>query len=374
MSATERIPEPHPTAPLSLLGSDRAALAAWMVQAGEAAFHARQVLAWVHQRGIVDCDRMTDLSRALRARLGDTAEVRRLPVLSRERDADGTEKWLFQVDAQNAVEAVVIPDEDRRTLCLSTQAGCVLHCAFCATGAQGFSRNLTSAEIVAQLWQVWHAGSVSAPQRPVHNVVFMGMGEPLANYAALSSVLHLLTDDCAYGFSKWRVTVSTAGLVPVIDRLASEHDVALAISLHAARDELRDRLVPINRVHPLTDLLGAMRRYADRHPDREILVEYVMLDGVNDTPADARALIRCLAGIPVKVNLIPFNPFPASGFARSPVAVIEDFQRRLIDSGIRTLIRRPRGESIAAACGQLAGRVANRLPERQRFALAGASA
>ncbi len=374
MSATERIPEPRPTPPLSLLGSDRAALAAWMAQAGEAAFHARQILAWVHQRGIVDCDRMTDLSRTLRARLAEAAEMRRLPVLARDRDADGTEKWLFQVDDRNAVEAVVIPDEDRRTLCLSTQAGCVLHCAFCATGAQGFSRNLTSAEIVAQLWQVWHAGSTGASERPIHNVVFMGMGEPLANYAALSPVLHLLTDDCAYGFSKWRVTVSTAGLVPVIDRLASEHDVALAVSLHAARDELRDRLVPINRVHPLEDLLGAMRRYAARHPDREVLVEYVMLDGVNDTPADARELIRRLAGIPVKVNLIPFNPFPGSGFARSPAAVIEEFQRRLIDSGIRTLLRRPRGETIAAACGQLAGRVANRLPEGQRFALAGASA
>ncbi len=374
MSATERIPEPRSARPLSLLGADRAALSAWMAAAGEAPFHARQVLAWVHQRGIVDCDGMTDLSRSLRARLAEAAVVTRLPLLARERDVDGTEKWLFEVDAQNGVEAVVIPDEERRTLCLSTQAGCVLHCAFCATGAQGFSRNLSSAEIVAQLWQVWHAGLFRAPLRPIHNVVFMGMGEPLANYAALSPVLHLLTDDCAYGFSKWRVTVSTAGLVPVIDRLAAEHDVALAISLHAARDELRDRLVPINRVHPLDALLGAMRRYASRHPDREVLVEYVMLDGVNDTPADARELVRRLAGIPVKVNLIPFNPFPGSGFARSPVAVIEDFQRRLIDSGIRTLIRRPRGEAIAAACGQLAGRVANRLPERQRFAMAGVPA
>ncbi len=374
MSAIERIPEPRSPAPLPLIGADRAALAAWMAREGEPPFRARQVLAWVHQRGVVDCAQMTDLGLALRARLADAAVVARLPVVAHERDADGTEKWLFQVDPQNAVETVVIPDEDRRTLCVSTQAGCVLHCAFCATGAQGFSRNLTSAEIAGQLWQIWHAAPPRTPLRPIHNVVFMGMGEPLANYAALSPVLRLLTDDCAYGFSKWRVTVSTAGLVPMIDRLAAEHDVALAVSLHAARDDLRDRLVPINRIHPLDDLVGAMRRYAGRHPDREVLVEYVMLDGVNDTPTDARDLVRRLAGIPVKVNLIPFNSFPGSPFARSPAAVIEAFQRRLIDSGIRTLVRRPRGEAIAAACGQLAGRVANRLPERHRFTGTGVSA
>ncbi|EQD52481.1 radical SAM enzyme, Cfr family [mine drainage metagenome] len=325
-------------------------------------------MSWIHRRGITDFEQMTDLALGFRAMLLEEADCASPPAIGRALDADGTEKWLFQVDPHNVVETVIIPDEGRRTLCLSSQAGCVLNCAFCATGAQGFSRNLTSAEIVGQLWRVWHDPDGSQPKRPIHNVVFMGMGEPLANYRALSPVLRLLLDGLAYGFSKWRVTVSTAGLVPLIDRLAAEHDVALAVSLHAADDTLRDRLVPINRAHPLAELLAACHRYVSRHPGREILIEYVMLDGVNDQLADAHALARLLRAIPAKVNLIPFNPFPEAAFTSSPESRILAFQKVLIDRGLRTHIRKPRGQSIQAACGQLAGSIANRLTDRSRFA------
>ncbi|MHB1544075.1 MAG: 23S rRNA (adenine(2503)-C(2))-methyltransferase RlmN [Gammaproteobacteria bacterium] len=368
MSSLELHAESDPAGRANLLGFDRAALENWVGARGARAFHARQILGWIHRRGIADFDRMTDLALGLRAMLLEAADCVCPPAVGRAVDADGTEKWLFQVDACNAVETVIIPDEDRRTLCVSSQAGCVLNCAFCATGAQGFSRNLTSAEIVGQLWRIWHDPDGSKSDRPIQNVVFMGMGEPLANYHALSPVLRLLLDDLAYGFSKWRVTVSTAGLVPLIDRLSTEHDVALAVSLHAADDALRDRLVPINRAHPLAELLAACRRYVARHPEREILIEYVMLDGVNDQLADARALARLLRAIPAKVNLIPFNPFPGTAFATSPESRILAFQKILIGQGLRTLIRKPRGQSIQAACGQLAGSVANRLPEQFRFA------
>lgn len=368
MSSLASPVESDPAGRANLIGLDRAGLESWIGAQGVRSFHARQILGWAHRRGVTDFEKMTDLPLGLRARLREEAECTVPPVVGRFADADGTEKWLFQVDPHNVVEAVVIPDDGRRTLCLSSQAGCALHCAFCATGAQGFSRNLTSAEMVGQLWRVWHDAEDPQARRPIQNVVFMGMGEPLANYRALSPVLRLLLDDLAYGLSKWRVTVSTAGLVPLIDRLATEHDVALAVSLHAADDALRDRLVPINRVHPLAELLAACRRYASRHPDREILMEYVMLDGVNDQRADARALAQRLQGMPVKVNLIPFNPFPQAEFTASPESRILDFQKILIERGLRTLIRRPRGQSIQAACGQLAGSVANRLPDHSRFA------
>jgi 23S rRNA (adenine2503-C2)-methyltransferase len=368
MSFPEPRAEPDPAPRVNLLGFDRAALETWIAARGARTFHARQILSWIHRRGITDFEQMTDLALGLRVRLREEACCIAPPAAGRVLDPDGTEKWLFQVDSHNAVETVIIPDEERRTLCVSSQAGCVLNCAFCATGAQGFNRNLTPAEIVGQLWRIWHDGARSSLERPIQNVVFMGMGEPLANYRALSPVLHLLLDDLAYGFSKWRVTVSTAGLVPLIDRLAAEHDVSLAVSLHAADDALRDRLVPINRAHPLAELLAACRRYITRHPEREILIEYVMLDGVNDQMSDARALARLLRTVPAKVNLIPFNPFPGAAFAPSPESRILAFQKVLVSQGLRTLIRKPRGQAIQAACGQLAGSVANRLPDQFRFA------
>ncbi len=368
MSFLDSLPESDPAGRTNLLGLDRSELENWIGARGARPYHARQILSWAHRRGVTDFTRMTDLALGLRTMLFKEATFACPQALTRTADPDGTEKWLFQVDPHNAVETVIIPDEGRRTLCVSSQAGCVLNCAFCATGAQGFGRNLTSAEIVGQLWRVWHDPDAPKVERPIQNLVFMGMGEPLANYRALSPVLNLLLDDLAYGFSKWRVTVSTAGLVPLIDRLAQEHDVSLAVSLHAADDALRDRLVPINRAHPLSELLAACGRYIARHPEREILIEYVLLDGVNDQLADARALARLFRTIPVKVNLIPFNPFPGAAFAPSPESRILAFQKVLIEQGLRTLIRKPRGQSIQAACWQLAGLVANRLPERFRFA------
>ena len=332
-------------------------------------YRARQLMRWIHQRGVLDFDDMTDLSRALRARLRDVAELALPPVIRHETAADGTQKWLLSVDGGQAVEAVFIPEPNRGTLCVSSQAGCALDCAFCATGQQGFNRNLSSAEI---LGQVVLAAKAVAPAL-ITNVVFMGMGEPLANYRNVVAATRVLLDDHAYGLSRRRVTISTAGLVPQLRKLATECNVALAVSLHAPNDELRDELVPINRRHPIAELLDACWEYAEVLASRQVTFEYVMLDGVNDSVAHARQLAALLKGRPAKVNMIPFNAFPGGKFRCSSPRAIDAFWQTLMKAGLVATIRRPRGDDIAAACGQLAGQVADRRRRRLSETLTGVS-
>ncbi len=345
-----------PTDRPALWGWDRARLEAWFVARGEPPYRARQVLSWLHRRGVEDAEAMTDLGRADRRDLASSFVTGRLLPAGVFRSADGSEKALFRLVDGAAVEAVLIPEEGRTTLCVSSQAGCPIDCAFCATAAQGFQRNLEAHEIVAQVrWAIDRIGRAG-----LTNVVFMGMGEPLANYRAVSAVCRLLLDPVAYGLSRRRITVSTSGLVPQMRRLADELDVALAVSLHAAHDALRERLVPLNRVHPLAEILAACRYYLARRPDRHVLIEYTLLDGVNDDADEARALARLLRGLAVKVNLIPFNPFPGSAFRRPDEARVAAFQDVLARAGVFTRLRRTRGGDIAAACGQLAGEVHDR--------------
>jgi 23S rRNA (adenine2503-C2)-methyltransferase len=356
----------------NLLDLDPAGLAALCAELGEKPFRAKQVSRWVHQRFVDGVDAMSDVSKDSRARLAATAGIRGPAVVRDSTAADGTRKWLLDAGNGNAVEAVYIPEDDRGTLCISSQAGCALDCAFCSTGKQGFNRNLSTAEIVGQLW---HANRtlladsvggawVEAGRAPITNVVMMGMGEPLANFDAVVPALKLFLDDNAYGLSRRRVTLSTSGLVPWIDRLAAACPVALAVSLHAPNDALRDQLVPINRKHPLAELLAACRRYLEVAPRDFVTFEYVMLDGVNDQPEHARQLVALVRDVPCKLNLIPFNPFPGTEFATSPRGRILAFQRTLQDAGLTTTIRKTRGEDIDAACGQLAGRVQDRTKRR----------
>jgi 23S rRNA (adenine2503-C2)-methyltransferase len=364
----------------NLLDLEPAALAQWFATQGEKPFRARQVSRWMHQRFAADVSEMTDLAKTLRASLADVAEIR-APVVLRDTTArDGTRKWLLDAGNGNAVEAVYIPEDDRGTLCISSQAGCALDCAFCSTGRQGFNRNLATGEIVGQLWhanrtlladrvrerRVQAAGAEGPAQvrAPITNVVMMGMGEPLANFDNVAPALRTFLDDNAYGLSRRRVTLSTSGLVPWIDRLRDECPVALAVSLHAPTDALRDRLVPINRKHPLASLMAACLRYLERAPRDFITFEYVMLDGVNDQPEHAAALIRLVRDVPCKLNLIPFNPFPGSGFATSPRDRVRRFAAALQDAGIVATIRKTRGDEIDAACGQLAGQVHDRTKRR----------
>jgi 23S rRNA (adenine2503-C2)-methyltransferase len=356
----------------NLLDLDSAALAHWLGERGQKPFRARQVSRWVHQRLADDFAAMTDLAKPLRELLAAEAEIRAPRVLRDTRAADGTRKWLLDAGNGNAVEAVYIPEDDRGTLCVSSQAGCALDCAFCSTGRQGFNRNLSTGEIVGQLWHANRsllAEGLSAPwievgRAPITNVVMMGMGEPLANFDNVVSALKLFLDDNAYGLSRRRVTLSTSGLVPWIDRLRDECPVALAVSLHAPTNELRDRLVPINRKHPLAELMAACVRYLERAPRDFVTFEYVMLDGVNDQPAHARALAALVRDVPCKINLIPFNPFAGSGFATTPRERIRAFAGALQEAGIVTTIRRTRGDDIDAACGQLAGQVHDRTKRR----------
>jgi 23S rRNA (adenine2503-C2)-methyltransferase len=405
----------------NLLDLDLAGLERFFAERGEKPFRARQVSRWLHQRLVDDVEAMTDIAKPLRLKLAAETVIAAPAVIRDTTASDGTRKWLFDVGNGNAVEAVYIPEDDRGTLCISSQAGCAMDCAFCSTGKQGFNRNLTTAEIVGQLWHANRtliADGVPAPwveaddrraaprssapsgggarsalggdpddrraaprssapsgggahsalggyhthtRAPITNVVMMGMGEPLANLDCVVPALRLFLDDNAYGLSRRRVTVSTSGLVPQMDRLAAECPVALAVSLHAPDDALRDRLVPVNRRHPLADLMAACRRYLEVAPRDFVTFEYVMLDGVNDAPAQADALVRLVRDVPCKFNLIPFNPFPGAAFAVSPRGRILAFQRRLMDAGIVTTIRKTRGEDIDAACGQLAGRVKNRV-------------
>ena len=350
---------------VNLLGHSRPRLEAFFESLGERPFRARQVLKWIHARGIDDFEPMTDLGRALRRRLAEVAEVRAPAVEAHRTSADGTRKWLLRVDSGNCVEMVFIPEGHRGTLCVSSQVGCPLDCAFCSTARQGFNRNLTAAEIAGQVWL-----AVRSLDRPVTNVVLMGMGEPLLNFDAVTEAIDLMLEDLAYGLARRRVTLSTAGLVPAIDRLAVRAPVSLAVSLHAPDDALRDRLVPLNRKYPIEELLAACRRYAAANPKQKVTFEYVMLDGVNDSPGHAGALVERLRSVPAKVNLIPFNPFPGAPFRRSPPAVIDGFRERLNAAGIVAITRRPRGDDIDAACGQLAGEVVARAARTRRSALA----
>jgi len=353
--------------PVNLLGLNRPALEAYFARLGEKPFRARQLLKWVHGRGVLDFHAMTDLGKSLRARLEGEAVLSPPRVVRCQESRDGTRKWLMELADGNRIETVFIPEERRGTLCVSSQVGCALNCAFCATARQGFSRHLSAAEIVGQVWQ---AHRLLPPGR-ITNVVLMGMGEPLLNFDAVVDATDLMMDDLAYGLAKRRVTVSTAGLVPAIEKLSQVSDVSLAVSLHATTDRLRDELVPINRKYPLSQLLEACRRFihSPRQQGRKITWEYVMLDGINDSLADARRLVKLLSRIPSKINLIPFNPFPGAPYRRSDAAAIARFQRVLQDAGYLTTVRRTRGDDIDAACGQLVGRVRARSRPRPRVPL-----
>jgi 23S rRNA (adenine2503-C2)-methyltransferase len=363
--------------PVNLLDFDLAALTAWCEARGEKRFRAVQLFRWIHQRGESDFARMSDLAKSLRDKLAGSAVVQALPILSEQASTDGTIKWLFDVGNGDAVETVFIPEDDRGTLCISSQAGCAVGCRFCSTGHQGFSRNLSTAEIVAQLWFAEHhlrqRLQRPAGERVISNVVMMGMGEPLQNYGALLPALRVMLDDHAYGLSRRRVTVSTSGVVPMIERLQADCPVALAVSLHAPTDVLRDQLVPLNRKYPLAELLAACRQYLAAAPRDFITFEYCMLDGVNDGPEQAQQLISLVSGrgdaprVPCKFNLIPFNPFPASGLTCSPRGRVLAFAKQLQDAGIVTTVRKTRGDDIDAACGQLAGEVQDRTNAQARL-------
>ncbi len=365
---------------VNLLAFDVAGLTAYAESLGERPFRAQQLARWIHQRGARDFDAMTDLAKSLRGKLHQHAQIDAPAVVRDSTSTDGTRKWLLDVGAGNAIETVFIPEEERGTLCVSSQAGCAVNCVFCSTGRQGFSRNLTTAEIVGQLWLAEHAlrrahGTDSDGERVISNVVLMGMGEPLQNYEALLPALRLMLDDHAYGLSRRRVTVSTSGMVPQIDRLAQDCPVALAVSLHAPTDALRDRLVPLNRKYPLRELMAACRRYLRVAPRDFITFEYVMLAGINDADTHAEELLALVQDVPCKFNLIPFNPFPDSGLERSVAGRIRAFAQRLSDAGIVTTVRRTRGDDIDAACGQLAGEVKDRTRRSARvvpIAVAGA--
>jgi 23S rRNA (adenine2503-C2)-methyltransferase len=361
----------------NLLGLPRPALEGFVTQLGSKPFRARQLMNWIYKRGAGSFADMTDLAKDFRARLGAAAMVRAPDIVGAQRSADGTSKWLLKADAAQAFEMVFIPEPDRGTLCISSQVGCALDCSFCSTAQQGFNRNLTTAEIVGQVWlavrelereeqQRGAAGEATAgrDERHVTNVVLMGMGEPLANFRNVVPALDILLDDFGFDLSRRRVTLSTSGLVPQIYRLAEVSNVALAVSLHAPEDALRNELVPINRKHPIAELLQACWHYLDEQNGRSVTFEYVMLDGVNDSPAQARALARLLKGHPAKVNLIPFNPFPGTRYQRSPAAAIQRFRDELLQRGVLATIRRTRGDDIDAACGQLAGRVIDRTTVR----------
>ncbi len=360
----------------NLLDFDLEGLAAYCGQLGEKRFRATQLFRWIHQRGATDFGQMTDLAKSLRDKLASAARIEALPVLSQHESADGTVKWLFDVGNGDAVETVFIPETDRGTLCISSQAGCAVGCRFCSTGHQGFSRNLTTGEILSQLWFAEHflRKHLGKTERVISNVVMMGMGEPLQNYAALVPALRAMLDDHGYGLSRRRVTVSTSGVVPMIDRLGHDCPVALAVSLHAPNDALRDSLVPLNKKYPIAELLDACQRYLAHAPRDFITFEYCMLDGVNDQPEHAHQLVALLQGhggqgVRAKINLIPFNPFPASGLTRSGNAAIDAFARIVNDAGLVVTVRKTRGDDIDAACGQLAGDVQDRTRVGERMAV-----
>ncbi len=355
----------------NLLGLNRPALTQWLEEQGQKPFRARQLMQWMHQRGESDFSRMTDLAKPFRSLLEAQAEVEVPRLLSEQCSADGTRKWLLALAPGNAIETVFIPEEDRGTLCVSTQIGCALACSFCATGRQGFNRNLTTAEIIAQVWWANQAlGHDPQGERIISNVVLMGMGEPLLNYDAVVQALDILLDDFGYGLSRRRVTLSTSGVLPALERLRERAPVALAVSLHAPNDSLRNALVPLNQKYPLQALMAACLRYLEYAPRDFITFEYVLLDGVNDQAVHAQELIELVRTVPCKINLIPFNPFPDSGYRRSSSQTIQAFRQRLQQAGLVTTLRKTRGDDIDAACGQLAGQVVDR--SRRHLRMAGA--
>ncbi len=370
----------HPE-PINLLGLDAPALTQLVGQWGGKPFRARQLQKWVHQRNTSCFEDMTDLARDFRAQLAEQCVVQAPAVLTQQRSSDGTRKWLFDVGQGNAIESVFIPEDDRGTLCISSQAGCNVGCRFCSTGHQGFNRNLTAAEIIGQLWWARHellkdvdssrlsAGEKLVDTRVISNVVMMGMGEPLLNYDPVVTAVRLMLDDNAYGLSRRRVTISTSGVVPMMDRLSQDCPVALAVSLHAPNDALRDQLVPLNKKFPLAELLAACERYLEFAPRDFITFEYVMLDGVNDSDQHAHELIELVRRVHCKLNLIPFNPFSGSGLKRSAAARIKTFAQILSDASIVTTVRKTRGDDIDAACGQLAGEVQDRTRLSEKMAL-----
>ena len=352
---------------VNLLDFDLKGLTVFCAALGEKSFRATQLFRWIHQKGATDFEQMTDLAKPLRSKLAQSAHLQSLKIISQQESTDGTIKWLFDVGSGDAVEAVFIPEENRGTLCISSQAGCAVGCRFCSTGHQGFSRNLTTGEIIAQLWFAEHflRKHLSSKERVISNVVMMGMGEPLQNYSALLPALRTMLDDHGYGLSRRRVTVSTSGVVPMIDRLGSDCPVALAVSLHAPNDALRNNLVPLNQKYPIDELMSACRRYLEFAPRDFITFEYCMLQGVNDQIEHAKQLVALInqqtkLGLNCKFNLIPFNPFPESGLLCSSKSQVAVFAKVLMDAGLVTTIRKTRGDDIDAACGQLAGEVMDR--------------
>lgn len=353
----------------NLLGLDLEGLEAFFVEHGEKAFRARQLLQWIHQYRVTDFAQMSNLSKALRHKLSEIAEIKVPEVMHEHISMDGTRKWLIKMDGGNAIETVYIPEGNRGTLCVSSQVGCALTCTFCSTAQQGFNRNLTAAEIIAQLWIANEAlGKDPKGNRVVTNVVMMGMGEPLANYNNVITAMRLMRDDYGYGISWRRLTLSTSGLVPMIDKLKQDCHVSLAISLHAANDKLRSQIIPLNDKYPIAELLAACKRYvAGEQLRRHITIEYVMLAGINDSEQDAKDLIRILKGLPNKVNLIPFNPFPGTDYRCSSRNAIGRFQKLLSDAGLVATVRKTRGDDIVAACGQLAGEVQDKTRRSERI-------
>jgi 23S rRNA (adenine2503-C2)-methyltransferase len=349
---------------VNLLGMSRAQLEAFFIELGEKRFRAQQLMKWMHHQGVRDFAQMSNLGKALRERLETIAEVRPPAVESQHDSTDGTRKWLVRVDGGGLVETVLIPDGNRATLCVSSQVGCSLDCSFCSTGKQGFQRDLSAAEIVGQVWLAIKSYDAfqSGNGRVVTNVVMMGMGEPLLNFDNVVTAMNLMMDDLGYGISKRRVTLSTSGVVPALDRLAEVSEASLAISLHAPNDELRNQLVPVNRRYPIAALLASARRYIDAQKDRKrvVTVEYTLMAGINDQPDQARELAVLLADFPCKINLIPFNPFPNSGYERPSGNAVSRFWQVLVDAGFVVTVRTTRGDDIDAACGQLVGEVVDR--------------
>ena len=352
---------------VNLLDFDRAGLEGFFAEIGEKPFRAIQILKWIYQFGVKDFDAMTNISKSLREQLKERAEVRLPEIVTEQHSADGTSKWLLRLDNGNSIEMVFIPEDERGTLCVSSQIGCALECSFCSTAQQGFNRNLSTGEIIGQLWVANRAMEIRPREgRKISNVVMMGMGEPLLNFENVVRAMNLMMDDNAYGLSKRRVTLSTAGVVPAIMRLKQVSDVSLAVSLHAPNDELRNELVPLNRKYPIKALLEACREYIRDESRRRITFEYVMHDGINDSPQHARQLAKLLKDIPAKMNLIPFNPFPQSQYLCSNRETIDRFRDVLMKAGIVTVTRKTRGEDIDAACGQLAGKVNDKTKRTQR--------
>jgi 23S rRNA (adenine2503-C2)-methyltransferase len=352
------------TGKINLLGLDLAALQAFFAELGEKPFRAGQVMQWIHHYGAADFDAMTNLSKTLRARLQESAEIRPPEVALDQLAADGTRKWLLRLADGNCI----IPEAERGTLCVSSQVGCTLNCSFCATGHQGFNRNLDAHEIIGQVWAANRAlGRDPKGERIITNVVMMGMGEPLLNFDNVVAAMKIMLDDMGYGLSKRRVTLSTAGMVPMLERLRAECPVSLAVSLHAPNDALRNELVPLNRKYPIAELLAACKRYVEGDARRRVTIEYVMLAGVNDSMTHAHELVKILEGVPAKVNLIPFNPFPQGRYQRSDQTTIDRFRDVLMRANLTTVTRKTRGDDIDAACGQLAGRIQDRTPRSQRL-------